>query len=240
MAINSPCRNTGGKLCNSRDQRRHIERENSEAKGRYTVTHSVEPFQVAKQFISSPLWNGALWIATTYRWHSTSEAPPIMGLIFANWATGVNLFREWTDALSNADEQDDIRVAVIEGDIEGQHTGYSIRISAAQADWEQVQMNRPAPSQVQRMQPLPQNPKMLQDFKREYIKHGEFLLAPVVQHDNDELHINVQAGIVKRECVFRDASEIGENDPDAIVFQQPHNFAALLGESHLHEDADLS
>lgn len=189
------------------------------------------PSQSAKQFCSSPLWDGALWIATTYRWHPNSDAPPVMGIIFANWATGISLFREWTDAQGNGDTHDDIRVAVIEGDIEGQEPGYSIRISAAQADWEQVQMNRLTPSQVQRMHPLRNNPNMLQDFKREYLKHGEFLLAPVVQHDNDEMHFNVQAGIIKRDCVFRDASDIGDNEPDAIVLDPPVRVVNFIADS---------
>lgn len=181
----------------------------------------VNPNEPAKQFVSDTLWCQALWLATTYRWHPSSEFPPILGLIFTNWPAGVQLFRTWTDSHGNADPQDDIRVAIIEGDIDGQAPGYSIRISAAQADWEQVHMNRPAVSHWQRMHPLPENPDMLQDFKREYLKHGEFLLCPIVLHDNDELHFNVQAGIIKRECVFREASDIQSDEPDAIVFQPP-------------------
>ena len=154
-----------------------------------------------------------------------------MGLVFANWATGVNLFRTWPKEFDNTDQYDDLRVVVIEGEIPEQQSGYSIRISAAQADWEQVEMNRPAPSQVQRMHPLPDNPDMLQKFKQEYLKHGEFLLAPVVQQDDDQLYFNVHAGIIKRECVFRDASEIGENDPDAIVFELPAQVAIIPTDS---------
>ncbi len=179
------------------------------------MSHDVAT--VARQFCDNPLWDGALWIATTYRWHPTSEAPPVMGLIFANWVAGVNLFRAWTESQGNADPQDDIRLAVIEGDIPGQAAGYSIRISSAQADWEFVQKKRATPSRVQRMHPLPDNPDMLQEFKREYRKHGEFLLAPIVQRDEDELYFNVQVGVIKRECVFRHVSEIHEEEPDAVA-----------------------
>jgi hypothetical protein len=142
-----------------------------------------------------------------------------MGLVFANWATGVELFRVWTSQRGNFDLEDDIRVAVIEGDIPEQQSGYSIRMSPAQADWEQSRGGAESPSQVQRMHPLPDNPDMLQDFKREYLQHGEFLLAPVVERDDDQLYFNVEAGIIKRDLVLRNADDITPEEPDAIVLR---------------------
>lgn len=175
----------------------------------------------ADEFCNSPLWREALWAATTFRWHPTSEAPPVMGLLFADWRKGINLFRTWTDELGNADEYDDIRVAIVEGDIPGQPPGYSVRISAAQGDWEQAGNPQGAVGQVQRMHPLPSLPNMLADFKREYLRHGEFLIAPVVQRDDDQLWFNANAGIIKRELVLRNASDVADDDPDAIVFRSP-------------------
>lgn len=177
--------------------------------------------EAARQFVTASAWDAARWIATAYQCHPESQAPPVMGLVFADWGAGVKLFRTWVDQFGNVDLCNDIRVTVVEGHVTGVAPDYSIRISAAQADWEQVHMNRSAVSHWQRMHPLPDNPDMLQDFKREYLKHGEFLLCPIVLHDNDELHFNIQAGIIKRECVFREASDIQSDESDAIVFQPP-------------------
>jgi hypothetical protein len=69
------------------------------------------------------------------------------------------------------------------------------------------------------MHPLPDNPDMLQDFKREYLQHGEFLLAPVVERDDDQLYFNVEAGIIKRDLVLRNADDITPEEPDAIVLR---------------------
>jgi len=180
---------------------------------------ATEHKQVAKQFCNSPLWREALWAATTFRWHPTGEAPPVMGLLFADWRKGVNLFRTWTDEFGNADEHDDIRVAIIEGNIPGQAPGYAVRISPAQADWNPNRAEQPPLGQVQRMHPLSHMPEMLMEFKREYLRHHEFLLAPVVQRDDNQLWFNANAGIIKRELVLRRASEIAEDEPDAIILR---------------------
>lgn len=66
---------------------------------------------------------------------------------------------------------------------------------------------------------------MLAGFKRDYLRHGEFLLAPVVQRDDDQFWFNIEAGIIKRKFHLRHASEIGESDPDAIVLHPPASFA---------------
>lgn len=177
--------------------------------------------QAAEEFCNSPLWHEAMWIATTFRGHPTSDAPPVMGLVFADWRKGGDLFRVWTDLAGNADEYDDLRVAIIEGDIPELAPGYSIRISSAQSDWSQSRTNSEPSGQIQRMHPLEGVPAMLENFKREYLRHREFLLAPVVLGDDDRICFNVGAGIIKRELVLRDISAILDDEPDAAVKQVP-------------------
>ena len=164
-------------------------------------------------------WKSAEWVATTYRWHPTGDAPPILGLVFADWQKGVELFAIWTDECGNTDESDAIRVSIIEGEIEGQLPGYSVHIAAE---------GKPDPGQVQRMHPTPETEGWLGQFKAQQLKHGEFLLCPCEQRDDGRLWFKPEAGIVKRTCHFRDASEItGENDPDYAVLTPPPGEQAL-------------
>jgi len=110
-------------------------------------------------------------------------------------------------------------------------SGYALRISAACDS---------GPGQVQWMYPLPDSPNMLAKFERDYPRHGEFLLAPVVERDDDQLWFNIEAGIIKRELHLRDASEIGKDDPDAIVFELRSGFLLVPDEPPSHEAGDPS
>lgn len=143
-----------------------------------------------------------------------------MGLVFADPTKGVELFRGWIDDWGNVDEDDEIRVAVIEGDIAGQAPGYTVRISPAHEADPGSDVASPTAGQIQRMHPLPGAgaPDMLSRFKQEYLRHGEFLLAPVIERDG-QLWFDVENGIVKRRLELRDAAEIAANDPDAIVLE---------------------
>ncbi len=164
-------------------------------------------------------WQEAIWLATTYRWHPESAAPPVMGLVFADWEKGVEIFQQWIDVNGHEDKTDSIRIAIIEGDIPEQQPGYTIRISANEPD--QLSDSQNQSGQICRMHPLPETPEMpnmLAQFKREYMLHGEYLLAPVIMKDDNQLWFNVNYGIIKRKLVLRHASEISPNDPDYVIF----------------------
>lgn len=193
---------------------------------------------LAQKFVHSPLWFEALWCATTFQWHPTSQMPPLMGVVFANWTKGIELFNLWVNAVGNGDEDDDLRVAILLGNVGQQRPGYSIRIS--DADYEFLEQDDPdrasleAIGRVQRMHPPAEeidgefvpfgHPKhsggMVTKFIAEYEKHGEFMLAPAVQRDDDQLYLNPQKGIIKRELVIRQVSEIEVGEPDMIAQRQ--------------------
>jgi hypothetical protein len=59
----------------------------------------------AATFATHPLWAEAGWSATTYMWHPTSEAPPLIGLVFNNVEAGLAIFREAKLQMNNVDKQ---------------------------------------------------------------------------------------------------------------------------------------
>lgn len=172
---------------------------------------NADEFAVVR-FVNSPLWDNAAWVATTFRWHPASEAPPILGLIFADAPSGEELFRQWVSECGNADELEELRVSIIEGDITGQFAGYSIHISP---DPESILIRATAmgvvldsrplvwTGRVNRMRSLHGAPAMLPRFKDEFAKHKEFLLAPVTQRADGQFWFNVNLGIVKSRIHFR-------------------------------------
>jgi len=167
--------------------------------------------RAAARYCSHQLWLEAGWIATTYRCHPTDDAPPVMGLVFADPDKGLKLFATWTNDWGNQDQNESIRIVVIEGEISDQAAGYTIRLSADSPNADT--------GQVQRMHPSPETEAMFGQFKAQYLQHGEFLLCPVIQKDDGQLWFNANAGIIKRHIEFRNAEDISEGDIDAIVLE---------------------
>lgn len=184
-------------------------------------------------FTANPLWPEARWSATTYAFHPTGEAPPVMGLVFENTEAAEDIFMAAKERMNNHDRANEIRVSIIEGDIPGQEQrpGYSVHICpdpeslAAQATADGVVLDQtivPFLGQWNRHYPIPGTPQMLPKFKREFQKHGEYMLAPVVRREDGQLHIEPTLGIVKKTIEFRQLSEIlGPGDPDASALVLP-------------------
>jgi hypothetical protein len=133
-----------------------------------------------------------------------------MGLVFADWEAGLRLFTSWTDDWGPHDEDDAMRITFVEGDMEGQLPGYTIRISAEGSD---------EPGQVQRMHPSEETEHLFGGFKAQYLKHGEFLLCPTVQKEDGQLWFDATKGIIKHRAIFRNAEDIVEGDTDALVLE---------------------
>jgi len=178
------------------------------------------------RFVLNPTWDEAHWSATTFRWHPRSEAPPLMGLVFDDATAGQDLFCGWAAEHGNSDPLEEIRVAIIEGDIEGLRPGYTVHLSGdiegilARATAEGVVVpdgQMPWICRVNRMYPVPGSPPLLARFKEEFAKHQEYLLAPVTRRGDGQLWFDVELGIVKHKVHFRHVSEITDNDFDAVV-----------------------
>ena len=186
----------------------------------------------AAAFTTYPLWTEARWSATTFRWHPQSEAPPIMGIVFDNAEAGLEIFREAERQMNHTDRFEEIRVSIIEGPVPGQECrpGYSVHICPdpealdAHATMEDFVVNQsvvPFLGQWNRHYPIPGMPELLPRFKREFKKHKEFLLAPVVRRGDGQLWVETKLGIIKNIVHFRYLSEITHEDIDAAAMVLP-------------------
>lgn len=179
--------------------------------------------EILTRLIDPEQWESARWSATTFRWHPTSEAPPIMGLVFDEARTGKQIFTGWRKLLNHfVDEFEQIRVSIIDGT---RPEGHFVHICpdpgnvTAKATTEDLVV---APvlvfvSRLNWMRRVPGTPDLLGPFQREYRKHKEYLLAPVTRRADGQYWVDVDQGIIKRDITFRHISEVGTDDMDAIV-----------------------
>ncbi len=186
----------------------------------------------AAAFVTHPLWAEAGWSATTFQWHPTSEAPPIMGIVFEDAEAGQQIFRDAEAQLNHTDRFEEICVSIIEGDVPGQEhrPGYTVHICpdpeslAAHATVDGLVLDSqvvPMLGQWNRVYPVPGQPPLLPRFKEEYEKHREFLLAPVVRRDDGQLWCVPELGIIKNIVTFRDLADITDDDADAVALLMP-------------------
>jgi hypothetical protein len=198
------------------------------------MAKKIEPYtksMPAVAFTTNPLWREARWTATTFRWHPTSEAPPVMGIVFENAVAGKQLFHELEKQTNHSDRFEEIRVCIIEGSAPGQKPGYTVHICpdpealAMHATGEDVVVDQtivPFLGQWNRMYPIPGSQPLLPRFKEEFARHKEFLLAPVVRREDGQNYVEVKLGIMKNSIEFRDLSEIIQRDDiDAAALVLP-------------------
>jgi hypothetical protein len=181
--------------------------------------------EILTRLIVPDLWDKARWSATTFRWHPTSEQPPIMGIVFEDAEAGRAIFRDWQRLVGGCDDKfEEIRVAIIDGT---SPPGYFVHLSpdpdnvTARATTEDIVMppGLLCLSRLNWLRRLPGNPDLLGTFKRELGKHREFLLAPVTRRSDGQLRLDLMLGIVKRNITCRQLSDVRPDDIDGIVLQ---------------------
>ncbi|NLF31319.1 MAG: hypothetical protein GX591_10585 [Planctomycetes bacterium] len=168
-------------------------------------------------FLGSSQWDSARWQGTTFRWHPTGAAPPVMGLVFANADAGRTVFGEWVGLGGNRDPYEELSITIVEGPALGDAPGYLVHLGAnapsvqahAAAIGAELDPDALAAMQIARKMDLAADtPPMLERFKREYARYGEFLLAPVTARGDGGLFIDVDLGIVKTKIAFLTVGQI--------------------------------
>jgi hypothetical protein len=177
--------------------------------------------------IDVPLWDEAKWRATAFIYGP--KVTPILGIAFLNKEPAQRIFEDWRRRYGDRDEYEELRVAIIEGEIAKEHPGYTVHIGLEhEAVFERYKKAGlevaeeyffASISRLNRMTPSPTSPH-LGMFKAAYAQHGEYLLTPTIcKPDGSDLEFAPYFGIRKRAIHFRNAKDIGENDVDSIVLR---------------------
>ncbi len=175
-------------------------------------------------FIDNPLWDAATWLGVGYLF--IPDSPPIFGLYFKHRKHGEDIFRQWTYRLGDFDNENQLRISLVEGPIVGSQPGYNIRIGSnvptilRLAKEQGINISNTGvfyTSRIHRMNPEPGS-QNLRNFKDFYARHGEFVLAQVDMSQNG-LIANPASLIRKTEVHIRQIEDIleGDLDRDAIA-----------------------
>jgi hypothetical protein len=194
-----------------------------------------EQFLPAVGWVASPLWQEAHWSGVAYQFDRHADSPPVMGLRFERPDKGQELFRSWTEKHGNCDELEEIRIIVIEGEIDSEQAGYFVHLSP---DPENSMLRATAEgividglplgmlAQMRRMNPIAGTTAMLPRFKELFREHGEFLFAPVSPREEGRQWVDLECGIVKKAIHFHNLADVDRNVLEAakrlVELASPH------------------
>ena len=181
-----------------------------------------------QNFIDVPKWDSAQWMAVAFIVDQSYQRIPVLAVVFEDGELGKQIFADWIQRLGEEDQFEELRVALVEGDIPGQEPGYSIQIGSnpagtikrAQSDGVVLE---PAlfviGSRIHRMHPSPES-QNLPMFKDAYYRKGAYLFVPASVVDGRVVP-HFSHGIVKKEIHFRHADDLDANDLDTLVLHRP-------------------
>jgi hypothetical protein len=174
--------------------------------------------------IDIPLWNKAEWRGTAFL--VMPESLPILGLAFTNRDAALRIFRDWRNRYGDAETHEELRIAIIEGEIPGEDAGYTVHVGLNFENvFERYKEAGLEPdkktfftstTRLNRMNPKPGSP-YLALFKEVYEEKGEFLLIPAILNSDGSMERIVELGIRKKSLIFRKSSDIPPGDIDSIV-----------------------
>ncbi|MEK6288184.1 MAG: hypothetical protein AABO57_20890 [Acidobacteriota bacterium] len=142
-----------------------------------------------------------------------------MGIVFNNIAIGKEIFSRWRHYLGKIDEFEELRVAIIEGEIAGEH-GYSVHISSdplgtmnhVEADGRQLDIDSIiVVSQVNRMKPERHSP-FLNLFKVAFHIHKRYFLVPVSKNESGQMVPHFEYAVEKESILFKHVGDVTDTD----------------------------
>ena len=169
--------------------------------------------------INTELWDRACWMGTAIL--SDKKSAPYLGLVFQNRDAAIEIFENWNKDFGHRDLYEEIRIAIIEGDIPGKEYGYTVHITTNQENLISKcrELNLPFHqvlfaiiSRFRRM-PVEKGNRNMAVFKEEVERFLSYKIIPIYTSE-DGLEPLFDYEIEKTEIFFRQADEITENDID--------------------------
>ncbi|HWZ44689.1 MAG TPA: SEFIR domain-containing protein [Candidatus Saccharimonadales bacterium] len=176
--------------------------------------------------IDLELWDEAEWRSAGFLIYK--DKPPFLALGFLTEQPARKIFDQWRKRYGARDSFEELRVAIIEGDIKGEEPGYSVHIGPDventikryKAAGLSVNADRDifmTISRIQRMNPSAES-KFLEIFKEAYRHFKTYMLVPAIHEPGgSNFKPMLDLGIFKSSIHFRRVEEIDENDADFPV-----------------------
>jgi len=176
-------------------------------------------------FIDPEQWDKAFWLATAFMQDPEATEPPLLGLVFQNIESAREIFSHWRNRLGETDRYNELRIAIVEGDIPARDPGYSIHISSdpqntadrLSAEGEPLHFDTAIlMSRVLRMNQQPGGSPHLARFKSEFAKHNKYYILPISKDLDPQFDLAIEKTVVH----FRQSSEVTQSDVDSAVFPE--------------------
>lgn len=151
-----------------------------------------------------------------------------MGLAFENREKGITIFKEWRERFGDKDIYDEIRISIIEGDVEGEDYGYTVHINTNTENMlSKCKENNLTPESTlimtvgryNRMNPS-RDSRNLENFKDDYKRFSSYKIFPVYINQKKQLEAFWDYAIEKTEIIFRDVKDITSDDFDAVCVKK--------------------
>ena len=176
-------------------------------------------------------WDKAVWRGAGFMFYHTT--PPVLLLLFKNEKYAVKIFKDWIADIGRKDEKENIRVALVEGDVPGETAGYYVVISnnldeaVKRAEKSGLSVDEMMILNVSRN--IRANPtdnfQCYNMFKQSYKSNPAFYLMPaIIDETTKKIKPLEDLAILKRKIEFRYINDITENDIDAILLQKDKPF----------------
>ncbi|SEW33375.1 hypothetical protein [[Clostridium] fimetarium] len=170
--------------------------------------------------IDVDLWNEATWRGTAVL--SDGQSAPYLGLLFENREAAIKIFKQWNEDFGCRDMYEEIRISILQGDIQGEEHGYTVHITTNQENLlsKCKKLNLPIDetlfaivSRYRRIETAKTNRNM-ETFRSEYERYLSYKIIPVYM-SKEGLEPLFEYEIEKSEICFRQVGDITENDIDA-------------------------
>ncbi len=177
-------------------------------------------------------WDNAVWRGAGF---VLGYMPlPTLLLPFVNEKYAIKIFEDWIATIGKDDKKEDIRIALVEGDVEGEASGYYVvvgnnideAVKRAEASGSPIdELLIFNVSRIIRANPTDKF-QAYNYFKDAYNNYGEYMLMPaVINEKTGQIKPLPLYGIHKKQLIYRHISDITENDQDAILLQKNKPFS---------------
>lgn len=150
-------------------------------------------------------------------------------MLFVNEKYAIKIFEDWIATVGKDDKNEDIRIALVEGEVPREPSGYYV-VVGNNID-EAVKRARAIGSYVDELmifnvsRIIRANPsdkfQAFNLFKEAYHEYGEYILMPaVINERTGQIKPLIKCGIHKRQLIYRHISDTTENDQDSILLQK--------------------
>ncbi len=161
-------------------------------------------------------WDQAKWRGTAYAQFSPHQ-PPGMAFLFENEEGARKIFEGWKGRLGAQDTDDEIYVSIIRHLPDEDEHHYCLQISSKLPDPKDMSPNKIITMASRSIVMTPTSNTNLETFLESYQHSGSYYLMPAILNPNGHPKLLYDVSILKRELVVKSASDIKQQDIEAMA-----------------------